>query len=111
MKPVKPKLIPILASKVLLSFQSLNPYFQRMADLAQKKDGSKVSSRVRFMLQDVIELRHNKWVPRREDNNPKTIDQITKEAEREVMETNIALSQPPRMRQNDRPDDRKKIRK
>lgn len=80
-----------------------------MSDLAQKRDGSKVSSRVRFMLQDVIELRHNKWVPRREDNNPKTIDQITKEAEREVLETNIALSQPPpRMQRNDRPDDRKK---
>ena len=32
------------------------------------------------MMQDVIDLRNNDWVPRREDNNPKTIDQIHKEA-------------------------------
>lgn len=80
-----------------------------MAELSQKKGNSKVSSRVRFMLQDVIDLRGNKWVPRREDNNPKTIEQINKEAERESMEKAIALSQPaPRMnRQNDRPENRK----
>ncbi|XP_054270193.1 eukaryotic translation initiation factor 4 gamma 1-like isoform X2 [Macrosteles quadrilineatus] len=88
----------------------LNPYFQRMAELAQKREGSKVSSRVRFMLQDVIELRQSKWVPRREDNNPKTIEQITKEAERESMEMSIALQQhpPPRMNRQDRGDDRKR---
>lgn len=79
-----------------------------MSDLAQKKDGSKVSSRVRFMLQDVIELRHSKWVPRREDNNPKTIEQINKEAERESMEMTIALSQPQRRQNDNRPDDRKR---
>lgn len=79
-----------------------------MSDLAQKKDGSKVSSRVRFMLQDVIELRHNKWVPRREDNNPKTIEQINKEAERESMEQAMALSQPQRRQNDNRPDDRKR---
>lgn len=79
-----------------------------MSDLAQKKDGSKVSSRVRFMLQDVIELRHNKWVPRREDNNPKTIEQINKEAERESMEQAMALNQPQRRQNDNRPDDRKR---
>lgn len=35
------------------------------------------------MLQDVIELRCRGWVPRRNDDNPKTIDQIRKEAARE----------------------------
>lgn len=80
-----------------------------MAELSQKKGNAKVSSRVRFMLQDVIDLRSNKWVPRREDNNPKTIEQINKEAERETLEKTIALSQPPpRMnRQNERQDGRK----
>lgn len=34
------------------------------------------------MLRDVVDLRKNKWVPRREENyNPKTIDQIHKEAQ------------------------------
>ena len=32
------------------------------------------------MMQDVVDLRDNGWVPRREDNNPKTIAQIHKEA-------------------------------
>jgi translation initiation factor 4G len=31
----------------------------------------------------VIDLRRNKWIPRRQDSNPKTIDQIQKEAENE----------------------------
>ncbi|GBM60301.1 Eukaryotic translation initiation factor 4 gamma 3 [Araneus ventricosus] len=44
------------------------------------------NSRVRFMLQDVIDLKKNNWVPRRGENNPKTIDQIHKEAEREARE-------------------------
>ena len=36
------------------------------------------------MLRDVVELRDNKWIPRREENyNPKTFDQIHKEAELE----------------------------
>jgi len=33
------------------------------------------------MLEDVIELRLNKWVPRRKDDNPKTIKEIHREAE------------------------------
>lgn len=40
---------------------SLNRCFQTMSDLAQKREDSKVSSRVRFMLHDVIELRQNEW--------------------------------------------------
>ncbi|KAJ9596731.1 hypothetical protein L9F63_012237 [Diploptera punctata] len=47
-----------------------------MREISQKR--GEVSSRVRFMLQDVIELRQNKWVPRRDDSNPKTMDQIQK---------------------------------
>ncbi|XP_055935893.1 eukaryotic translation initiation factor 4 gamma 3-like isoform X2 [Argiope bruennichi] len=44
------------------------------------------SLRIRFMLQDVIDLKKNNWVPRRKENNPKTIDEIRKEAECEVCE-------------------------
>ena len=39
------------------------------------------------MLRDVVDLRQNKWVPRREENyNPKTIDQIHKEAQMEKVQ-------------------------
>ncbi|XP_075212350.1 eukaryotic translation initiation factor 4 gamma 3-like isoform X3 [Lycorma delicatula] len=73
---------------------SLDVYFEKMQDLAQKRENSKISSRVRFMLQDVIDLKHNRWVPRRDDNNPKTIDQIQRDADRESMERSLVLSAP-----------------
>ena len=64
-----------------------------MRELADKeKKGKNVSSRVRFMLQDVIDLRDNKWVPRRSDSAPKTMEQIQRDAERESLEITIALS-------------------
>ena len=48
------------------------------------------------MLRDVVELRDNNWVPRREENyNPKTIDQIHKEAEMEKKEEKRLAAQLP----------------
>ena len=49
----------------------------------------KTSARVRFFMQDVIELRQNGWKKRREDAGPKTIDQIHKEVEKEQMEQKL----------------------
>ncbi|XP_067051016.1 eukaryotic translation initiation factor 4 gamma 1-like [Acropora muricata] len=49
------------------------------------------SSRVRRMMQDIVDLRNNNWVPLREDNNPKTIDQIRKEAADQFKKTQIKL--------------------
>lgn len=45
------------------------------------------------MLQDVIDLRNSKWVPRRQDLNPKTIDQIQKEANEEQLNIQVSLQQ------------------
>ncbi|XP_067659282.1 eukaryotic translation initiation factor 4 gamma 1-like [Haliotis asinina] len=64
----------------------MDQYFQQMKKIVAEK---KVSSRCRFMLQDVIELRDNNWKPRRGDDNPKTIDQIHKDAKREAVEQNM----------------------
>ncbi|XP_071091109.1 eukaryotic translation initiation factor 4 gamma 3-like isoform X2 [Haliotis cracherodii] len=64
----------------------MDQYFQQMKKIAAEK---KVSSRCRFMLQDVVELRDNNWKPRRGDDNPKTIDQIHKDAKREAVEQNM----------------------
>ena len=55
----------------------VDQYFNQINKIIQAR---KTSSRVRFMMQDIVDLRDNDWVPRREDNNPKTIDQIHKEA-------------------------------
>lgn len=45
------------------------------------------------MLQDVIDLRSSKWVPRRADLNPKTMEQIQKEADTEQL--NIQMNSGP----------------
>jgi translation initiation factor 4G len=51
-------------------------------------------SRVRFLLQDVVDLRRNQWKPRREKAGPKTLDQIHKEAEREKTAKKLMEMQP-----------------
>ncbi len=52
----------------------MDTYFKRINDIIKK---DKIPARVRFMLQDVIELRKNCWVPRvRQDQQLKTIDQV-----------------------------------
>ena len=43
------------------------------------------------MMQDIVDLRGNDWVPRREDNNPKTIDQIHKEAAEKAKKTQMMI--------------------
>ncbi|KAH8269791.1 hypothetical protein KR018_006620 [Drosophila ironensis] len=65
---------------------SLEKSITRMQAIASKtdKDGAKVSSRVRFMLQDVIDLRKNKWQSTRNEA-PKTMGQIEKEAKNEQL--------------------------
>ncbi|TRY92224.1 hypothetical protein DNTS_023800 [Danionella cerebrum] len=67
-----------------LDFQKAKPrmdqYFTQMEKIIKEK---KTSSRIRFMLQDVIDLRRNSWVPRRGDQGPKTIEQIHRDAELE----------------------------
>ena len=69
-------------------------------------------------MQDVIDLQRNDWKKRREDADPKTIDQIHKEAEKEQMEIKLASMvpmgpPPPRRsdRQYDRTDDRRRSQK
>ncbi|GAB1609027.1 eukaryotic translation initiation factor 4 gamma 2, partial [Argonauta hians] len=57
----------------------MDKYFERIKNFASNSD---LPSRIRFMLQDVVELRANKWVPRKmlSDHGPKTISQIRQEA-------------------------------
>ncbi|CAL8243679.1 unnamed protein product [Lota lota] len=57
----------------------MDQYFRRMDCLMNSKE---LSARIRFLLQDIVELRENNWVPRKPfmDNTPKTINQIRQEA-------------------------------
>uniref|UniRef100_A0A8C5HQD9 MIF4G domain-containing protein n=1 Tax=Gouania willdenowi TaxID=441366 RepID=A0A8C5HQD9_GOUWI len=58
----------------------VDQYFQQMEEMVKEK---KTSSRMRFMMQDVLDLRTNNWVPRRVNQGPKTIDQIREQAKME----------------------------
>ncbi|XP_022235669.1 eukaryotic translation initiation factor 4 gamma 3-like [Limulus polyphemus] len=69
---------------------AMETYFEAMKQIVKKR---KTSSRIRFMLQDVIDLRQNNWVSRREDDNPKTIDQIHLEAQKEAQQQQLLLQQ------------------
>lgn len=89
----------LLFSQNNTSKKELDQYFEKMQDLSENRK-YKVSSRIRFMLQDVIDLRKNNWVPRREADNPKKIDQINTEIERKEQEIKMMNLQPPR-RQDD----------
>ena len=52
----------------------IDGYFDRIHTIIAR---GKISPRVKFMLKDVLELRENNWVPRRQlDTTPKTIDQV-----------------------------------
>uniref|UniRef100_A0A8C0Y5Z6 Eukaryotic translation initiation factor 4 gamma, 1a n=1 Tax=Cyprinus carpio carpio TaxID=630221 RepID=A0A8C0Y5Z6_CYPCA len=77
-----------------LDFEKAKPrmdqYFHQMEKIIKER---KTSSRIRFMLQDVLDLRKNNWVPRRGDQGPKTIDQIHKEAELEEHREQIKVQQ------------------
>ncbi|KAL2104182.1 hypothetical protein ACEWY4_001050 [Coilia grayii] len=70
-----------------LDFEKAKPrmdqYFNQMEKIVKER---KTSSRIRFMLQDVIDVRLHNWVSRRADQGPKTIEQIHKEAKKEEQE-------------------------
>ncbi|EPS61642.1 hypothetical protein M569_13149, partial [Genlisea aurea] len=55
----------------------MDAYFQNMAQLS---NNTKLSSRVRFMLRDTIDLRKNKWEQRRKVEGPKKIDEVRRDA-------------------------------
>uniref|UniRef100_A0AAQ4QE26 Eukaryotic translation initiation factor 4 gamma 3 n=1 Tax=Gasterosteus aculeatus aculeatus TaxID=481459 RepID=A0AAQ4QE26_GASAC len=77
-----------------LDFEKAKPrmdqYFHQMEKIVKER---KVSSRIRFMLQDIMDLRLHNWVSRRADQGPKTIEQIHKEAKIEEQEEQRKVQQ------------------
>ncbi|WVZ19437.1 hypothetical protein V8G54_006759 [Vigna mungo] len=56
-------------------------YFSRLKELSSNLQ---LVPRIRFMIRDVLELRANNWVPRREEIKAKTITEIHSEAEKNL---------------------------
>ncbi|KAJ1408068.1 MIF4G-like, type 3 [Sesbania bispinosa] len=60
--------------------EHMDAYFERMKLLSNNMN---LSSRVRFMLKDVIDLRKNKWQQRRKVEGPKKIEEVHRDASQE----------------------------
>ncbi|XP_056176787.1 eukaryotic translation initiation factor isoform X2 [Syzygium oleosum] len=56
-------------------------YFSRLKELTSN---TQLAPRLRFMVKDVLDMRANNWVPRREEVKAKTITEIHSEAERNL---------------------------
>lgn len=69
--------------------EHMDAYFDMMAKLS---NNMKLSSRVRFMLKDAIDLRKNKWQQRRKVEGPKKIEEVHRDAaqERQAQATRLA---------------------
>ena len=80
----------------------MDAYFRRVEMLSKNP---KLPSRLRFMLQDVMDLRQNRWRARRPTDGPKTIQEVHKDAIMERVEMTRGAGRDPRrdMRRHDFP--------
>ncbi|XP_074272849.1 eukaryotic translation initiation factor 4G-like isoform X2 [Silene latifolia] len=74
--------------------EHIDAYFDIMRQLS---NDMKLSSRVRFMLKDTIDLRKNKWQQRRKVEGPKKIEEVHKAAAQERMGQASRLNRGPSM--------------
>ncbi|KAL1818703.1 hypothetical protein ACET3Z_013572 [Daucus carota] len=72
----------------------MDAYFDMMAKLS---NNMKLSSRVRFMLKDSIDLRKNKWQQRRKVEGPKKIEEVHRDAANERQAQANRLARGPSM--------------
>lgn len=72
--------------------EHMDAYFDRMKSLS---NNMKLSSRVRFMLKDAIDLRKNKWQQRRKVEGPKKIEEVHRDAAQERQAQTSRLSRGP----------------
>lgn len=68
----------------------LSECFNTLSLIALKKS-IEINSRIRFMIQDLIELRQNNWTPRKlqRENKPQTMDEIKQQVKMEQYITNM----------------------
>ncbi|KAK2702689.1 hypothetical protein QYM36_018706, partial [Artemia franciscana] len=79
-----------LGKQLQIQLTKLDVYLDEMRKLSQSED---LSSRIRFMLMDVLDLKQNRWVPRREGEKPKKIDEIRGELEKERLEKELSVQE------------------
>ncbi|XP_021719816.1 eukaryotic translation initiation factor 4G-like isoform X2 [Chenopodium quinoa] len=74
--------------------EHMDAYFDIMGQLS---NNTRLSSRVRFMLRDAIDLRKNKWQQRRKVEGPKKIDEVHRDAAQERQVQTSRLNRGPSM--------------
>ncbi|XP_020240923.1 eukaryotic translation initiation factor 4G [Asparagus officinalis] len=74
--------------------KQMDGYFDTLAKLSTNQ---KLSSRVRFMLRDVIDLRKNRWQQRRKVEGPKKIEEVHRDAAQERQSQTSRLTRGPGM--------------
>ncbi|KAH6793833.1 eukaryotic translation initiation factor 4G [Perilla frutescens var. hirtella] len=74
--------------------EHMDAYYDIMAQLS---NNMKLSSRVRFMLKDAIDLRKNKWQQRRKVEGPKKIEEVHRDAAQERQAQSSRLGRAPSM--------------
>ena len=75
--------------------QYIDIYFKKIEEMSNDKKN--LSARSRFMYKDLIDLRRNRWVARREEETAKTLDEIKRDFERDER---IAQQQSQQMHNN-----------
>ena len=65
----------------------MKTFFSRLSCIKEQKEGSRylLSNRIRFMIQDLTDLRVSNWVPRRPEVIPRPLDEIRREAKEEEL--------------------------
>jgi len=69
----------------------MTTYFAQIKELSKEEI---FSARIRFMFQDLLELRTNNWTPRREENVPKTLQEVHHEAMIKQYEDELNITKP-----------------
>lgn len=75
------QLLPTVGKQLDESTRSKNAADSYFSILKEFRFNERLPPRIRFMVRDTVELRVNKWVPRREEVKAKTINEIHAEAE------------------------------
>ncbi|KAF0304810.1 Eukaryotic translation initiation factor 4 gamma 3 [Amphibalanus amphitrite] len=83
---------------------------QMFADFNRLATDKSLASRIRFMLQDLIDMRNNNWVNTRTvgQAKPMTIEEVHKQARQQQVEQQAMLAQAEDRRRNERGTDRRR---
>ena len=83
---------------------------QMFNDFHRLANDKSLQSRIRFMLQDLIDMRNNGWINTRTvgQAKPMTIEEVHKQARQQQAEQQVMLAQAEDRRRNDRGQDRRR---